>query len=275
MLKTRVITACVLVAVLALTLLVLPFAFFALLISAVFVVAAGEWANMSGLQQRWQQIIYAGVIAAVMAVLFALGIYRSTLALAVVLSTGVAGWFWAWQAVKNYPQQKWWNERPTLLLAGFWLLLPAWMGVLYLQSKVAYSGLLWWVIAIIATADIGAYFAGRRFGRHKLAVQVSPGKTWEGFWGGLAANGALSIIVTTVADFSMWQSIGVVVLVLLTSCASVLGDLLESMAKRERGIKDSSQLLPGHGGILDRIDGWTAAIPLFTLMYIFGAMWWH
>lgn len=275
MLKTRVITACVLVAVLALALLVLPFAFFALLISAVFVVAAGEWANMSGLQQRWQQIIYAGVIAAVMAVLFALGIYRSTLALAVVLSTAVAGWFWAWQAVKNYPQQKWWNERSTLLLAGFWLLLPAWMGVLYLQSKVAYSGLLWWVIAIIATADIGAYFAGRRFGRRKLAVQVSPGKTWEGFWGGLAANGALSIIVTAVADFSMWQSIGVVVLVLLTSCASVLGDLLESMAKRERGIKDSSQLLPGHGGILDRIDGWTAAIPLFTLLYIFGAMWWH
>jgi len=124
------------------------------------------------------------------------------------------------------------------------------------------------VLLLVWCADIGAYFVGRHWGKRKLAPHVSPGKSWEGVYGGLAATTILAIL------FALWLPLGLVggiTLILITAVvtlASVLGDLLESMLKRHRNIKDSSQLLPGHGGVLDRIDSLTAAIPLFALFYV-------
>ena len=115
-------------------------------------------------------------------------------------------------------------------------------------------------------ADIGAYFAGRAFGKAKLAPRVSPGKSWAGVWGGLAAVALLAIVASLLANAGVAEAMLLVVASLVTGFVSVLGDLLESMLKRFRGIKDSSQLLPGHGGIMDRIDSLTAAIPVFALM---------
>ena len=148
---------------------------------------------------------------------------------------------------------------------GFWVLLPCWAGFNVLGET---SGAwLLYVLLLVWMADIGAYFAGRTWGRRKLAPHVSPGKSWEGVAGGLVATLMLALV------FGFWQQLGVggsSVLLLITvvvTLASVLGDLLESMLKRYRQIKDSSQLLPGHGGILDRIDSLTAAVPLFALFY--------
>ena len=123
-----------------------------------------------------------------------------------------------------------------------------------------------YIFLVVWVADIGAYFAGRAFGKAKLAPRVSPGKSWAGVWGGLAAVALLAIVASLLANAGVAEAMLLVVASLVTGFVSVLGDLLESMLKRFRGIKDSSQLLPGHGGIMDRIDSLTAAIPVFALM---------
>lgn len=268
MLKQRVITACVLVVLLALVLLYLPYNGFALAISLVFVLAAWEWASMAGLEKPVQRFAYAGSFAALFALSIELGLPQREGIVMLLLLLAVAGWLFAFLAVCRYPDNRGWYRSLFMALAGLWLLLPPWIGLLVLQPQVSHSGLIWLVIAVIAAADIGAYFAGRRFGRHKLAVHVSPGKTWEGFWGGALANVLLASCVAVSLGLSHWQFAGFIIAMVLTASVSVLGDLFESMVKRERGIKDSSQLLPGHGGVLDRIDGWTAAVPVFTLLYL-------
>jgi phosphatidate cytidylyltransferase len=127
---------------------------------------------------------------------------------------------------------------------------------------------------LIWGADTGAYFAGKAFGNAKLAPNVSPGKSWAGFWGGLATTGLIAVIFSfcvnkwltemSVDDFTL-----LAIITFVTAIISVMGDLVESMMKRHRGIKDSSQLLPGHGGVLDRIDSMAAAVPVFAFLIVF------
>ena len=123
-------------------------------------------------------------------------------------------------------------------------------------------------IVMRSKARFRVVVAGRRWGKRKLAPRVSPGKSWEGVYGGLAATMLLALL------FALWQPLGVmggvalIVITAVVTLTSVLGDLFESMLKRYRNIKDSSQLLPGHGGVLDRIDSLTAAIPIFALLYL-------
>jgi len=267
-LKQRVITACVLVLILALILFVLPYNGFVIAISLLFVVAAWEWANMAGLEKPWQRFSYAVFFAALFFLLNNMEILQQNGWVIGVLSISVLCWMLALVAVWRYPVNHCWHHSWLLLLVGLWLLVPAWLGLQLLQPAVANSGLIWLVITVVAAADIGAYFSGRRFGRRKLAIHVSPGKTWEGFWGGMLANILLATIIALFLDLSSTIFLVFVVAMLLVAAMSVLGDLFESMIKRERGIKDSSQLLPGHGGVLDRIDGWTAAVPLFALFYL-------
>jgi phosphatidate cytidylyltransferase len=267
-LKERVVTACVLVLLLALILFVLPYGGFVLAITLLFVVAAWEWANIAGFEKAWQRFFYAGLFCLLFFLLAHLNLQKYTSWMVCLFSFSVSGWVLALFAVWHYPGNRFWESPYFLLVAGLWLLVPAWLGLQLLQPVVAGSGLIWLVIAVIATADIGAYFSGRRFGRRKLAIHVSPGKTWEGFWGGAAANVLFATVIGYFLDLDVVHFFGFVVAMALVAAISVLGDLFESMMKRERGIKDSSQLLPGHGGVLDRIDGWTAAVPLFTLIYL-------
>ena len=268
MLKQRVITACVLVLMLALILFVLPYNGFVIAISLLFVIAAWEWANMAGLEKPLQRFLYAGCFATLFFLLSNMEVLQQSVWMIGVFSLSMLGWVLALLAVWRYPAKNYWNHLWFLLPAGLWLLVPAWLGLQLLQPVVVDSGLIWLVIAVIAAADIGAYFSGRRFGRRKLAIHVSPGKTWEGFWGGVLANVLLATIIASFLHLSIAKFLGFIVSMVLVAAISVLGDLFESMIKRERGIKDSSQLLPGHGGVMDRIDGWTAAVPLFALLYL-------
>ena len=127
------------------------------------------------------------------------------------------------------------------------------------------------VMFVVWGADVGAYFAGRKFGKHKLAPNVSPGKTWEGVFGGLATTLMIAFLAglfledKTSLSLSAQQWAILFLVTLLVTAVSVVGDLIESMVKRHRGIKDSSNLLPGHGGVMDRIDSMTAALPVFAL----------
>ncbi|ABI57202.1 phosphatidate cytidylyltransferase [Alkalilimnicola ehrlichii MLHE-1] len=160
----------------------------------------------------------------------------------------------------------------VLVLVGWCVLWPAWMGLLWLQGGSGHGG--FWVtflFVLVWGADTGAYFAGRSLGRHKLAPRVSPGKTWEGVAGGLLAAVVAGLVLSMVFAVPGPGAGLLVLLILVTVALSVVGDLFESLLKRQRGVKDSGTLLPGHGGILDRIDSLTAAAPLLAL----GLTWWH
>ena len=191
-----------------------------------------------------------------------------------------AWWALALVLVVTYPSSaKFWGKNiPLQLLFAFSTLIPFVAAVLRLRldnyTADPHHGLflLLYVFVLVWAADSGAYFAGRAFGKHKLAPKVSPGKTWQGVFGGMITAAVLAFVFIHFSGETLLGSramSGFVVLSVATVAISVLGDLAESMFKRESGIKDSSQLIPGHGGILDRIDSLTAAVPFFTYFYFF------
>lgn len=267
MLKTRIITALILAPIAIGGIFFLPPLGFALFTGVVITLGAWEWANMSGIEGQGGRVAYAAGTAVL---LYALLNVPAVL----VLWLALAWWFVCFLLVRSYPGgSSRWGSLPARALMGLFVLVPAWVGLNHLRTggfqfgEVANN--LWvilYVFCLVWVADIGAYFAGRAFGKAKLAPRVSPGKSWAGVWGGLAAVGIFAVIVSSLASASVAETGLLVVASLLTGFVSVLGDLLESMLKRFRGIKDSSQLLPGHGGIMDRIDSLTAAIPVFALI---------
>ncbi|UZJ45847.1 phosphatidate cytidylyltransferase [Marinimicrobium sp. C6131] len=283
MLKQRVITAVVLASVFVLALVYLPGPLFSAFAATITLIGAWEWANLSGLSQRWQRGVYVLVVGGLLALgAVYLGVHQlpeqaldnrellesQSLAFRNILMVGCVWWALALLWVQGYPSSALlWHSRWMRALMGFFVLVPAWAGLSYLRVQDSGLWLLVLLVAIVACADIGGYFAGRRWGKHKLAVSVSPGKTWEGFAGGVAANTLLALLVGYFWQGSVlfWLAI-----ILPTSLVSVLGDLLESMVKRQRGIKDSSALLPGHGGVLDRVDSLTSAAPVFALALLAG-----
>lgn len=150
-----------------------------------------------------------------------------------------------------------------VLVVGVLALVPAAVALVWLHAL----GPLWLLapLAVVAAADSGAYFVGRRFGRHKLAPSISPGKTREGVLGAVLAVAVLGAVWAVALGLDGWAALQFILLAVIVGLWSVSGDLLESVLKRERGVKDSGQMLPGHGGVLDRIDSLLVAAPLFLL----------
>lgn len=266
MLKQRIFTGILLGVGFLAAVLWLPAQWFLLCMGAVILAGAWEWARLAGWQDWRTRAAYTVLVLAVMPLLAA----QDPAQRRFLLLAGCLWWVYAYFLIRRYPAVGVLWSRPWLpALAGLFVLLPGWSALVALRESAQHVALILLLIGLVAAADIGAYFAGRRFGRRKLAPSVSPNKTWEGFAGGmlLSAVVALGFVILTGAGGGPTLTLLLKVLLTALSIAiiSVVGDLFESMLKRMAGLKDSGRLLPGHGGVLDRIDSIAAALPLFTL----------
>lgn len=266
MLKQRVITASFIAAVFLLVLLVAPSEVFAFSIVVVVALAAWEWANLAGLVKSAHRVAYVLAVLSCGGALHYAIFSSAMLALDGVLMVSGAWWAIALLWVQSYPASALlWGSTPARAAIGLVVLLPTLLSLYALNHMANGQWMVIAVVLLVAAADIGAYFAGRKFGKRKLAPRVSPGKTWAGAVGGLFAVALIAAVYGWLSENSVLLTLAVC---LPAAAASILGDLLESMFKRHRGIKDSGQLLPGHGGVLDRIDGLLAAAPVFALAVV-------
>lgn len=266
MLKQRVITASILTAVFLLLLFVAPLQLFTLFIAAVVALAAWEWANLSDVQGSVQRVLYAALVVGAGVGLSYAVLETAAIALEHLLLFSGVWWAVALLWVQSYPTSAvLWRPIGVRAAMGFIVLLPTMVALYALRAMPNGEFLVLAVVLLVAAADIGAYFTGRTLGKRKLAPKVSPGKTWEGAVGGVATVALIAVVYGLLSQVSIPLTLAVA---LPAAVASILGDLLESMLKRQRGIKDSSQLLPGHGGVLDRIDGLMAAAPVFALAVV-------
>ncbi len=264
MLRARIITALLLLPLVFGGIYLLALSYFALLFGAIVLLGAWEWSALGGLQRPAARAGYVLLTAAAMALLWQMGSVHD-----VVLGLALLGWFGAITLVIGYPTGWRWLSGAPVLLLGILLLVAAWLGLIVIRAQPDGAHWLVWLFLLVWGADIGGYFAGRRFGRRKLAPAVSPGKTWAGAVGGLLLAGAVTLLPLSVLGRPVltWAPVVAALVVL-----SIFGDLFESALKRQRGVKDSGALLPGHGGVLDRVDALLAALPAFALLASRGAL---
>jgi phosphatidate cytidylyltransferase len=258
MLAQRILTALGLVAVLALVLIALPQDFAIAALALLFLFGAWEWSLLAGMTKPAWRVAFVIACAVAMALLG-----NATVSVADferVMQLTMLGWIplFGWIVLAPRRKSTW-----LAAVAGVWALAPTWLALsrLYVQDGNG-RDLVVFVLLLAWAADIGAYFAGHRFGRLRLAPTVSPNKTWEGVIGGLAAG-----FLVALAGLAWFQlpALAFLSLCIAAVLVSVVGDLLESMFKRQQGLKDSGSLLPGHGGMLDRIDSLTSSVPLLAL----------
>jgi phosphatidate cytidylyltransferase len=275
MLKQRILTVAVLLPAFLAALFLLPNLHWSVLLAGVLGLAAHEWARLSGYSGTWLVAYPAAVCAIALAIttlehtgwLAQPFIYtlpgKFAYALCVVFWLAIA---LPWLCYR-------WHTRNALLmgLVGILVLIPFWHALAWLQLEPAR---LLTMLGVVWVADTAAYFAGRAFGRHKLAPQISPGKTWEG-----ALGAAIAVVLYWVGVASLAPDLGGslvsgLVLVLVMTAVSIEGDLFESWMKRLAGLKDSGTLLPGHGGVLDRVDALTSTVPLAALYFAYPSLRW-
>ncbi|UPG93541.1 phosphatidate cytidylyltransferase [Luteibacter aegosomatissinici] len=264
MLKQRIITAAILLPIVLALILLPPTGFFAAVAAIAFVGAAWEWAQLAGFRTQ----IGRGVVAAAAAVIIIVMLLVRTHGLLAALTfAGVAWWigccFWlrhfTFAAAPNS------ENRMLKLGAGLLVIVPALAAAADIHASERGHGWTLLALAIVWAADTGAYFSGRYFGRRKLAPRISPGKTWAGVYGAVAAGGLVALVggwILGVDDTG--KLVGLVILGFVTVAFAVVGDLFESLMKRHAAVKDSGSLIPGHGGLLDRMDSVFAALPIFA-----------
>lgn len=280
MLWQRVLTALALIPLVIGALFFLEPPFLGLVMVAVVAIGGWEWAKLARLPARRHQYLFAFAFAALaLALLLAAGILNDAGQLLVTLAPlwwlSALWWLVAVVAVLVYPRgQRLWRFRPLLIVAGILNLVPFAASLVALDCLILGSDihagpkLLLALMVVVWCADSGAYFAGRRFGRHKLSPAVSPGKTWEGFFGGMAASLLAAVLAVVVLGLPSAAALPFIVAAAIAALVSVFGDLSESMFKRMAGVKDSGRILPGHGGMLDRVDSLCAALPVFAMVFL-------
>jgi len=263
-LKLRIVTALIVAPAILAAIFLLPTPALAMLFLVLAAVGAYEWARLAGLRSGLSIALFVAALAVAGWLLWGASEWWAP-----VLGFVTILWGGAALVVMTYPASAVLLQRVPMLLVGFALLLGTWLSLVVLAGGAGGAWSILWVFMIVWSADIGAYFVGRRFGAHKLAVRVSPGKTWEGVAGGVA----LAVLLGTVAGLELtplaalgfdWR--GWLVAAALLAVVSVFGDLFESVLKRTAGVKDSGVLFPGHGGMLDRIDSLLAALPCFAFV---------
>jgi len=260
-LRTRILTASILACILLAGLFLLPPPWAVAAFGAVFTIGAWEWAGFGALRGMAARAAYSACIALLLFIAWRWSADPSHLML--LLYAACAWWVIALLWLSLVPSR---HESTLVLACGLPVLVPPFIALARLQvSTQGFARgpqIVLWLVLLVISADIGAYFAGRTWGRRKLAPRVSPGKTWEGALGGLvmvalvAWSGAVYFDLPPASAVAFGCAVGVY---------SIIGDLTESMFKRAAGLKDSGALLPGHGGLLDRIDSVTAAAPLYAL----------
>jgi len=248
-----VVTATVLIVLLLAGLFFLPRTGVALLMALIVAIGGFEWARLCGLGVT-ESRVYAAAIVIGLLVLVSVEVWRPAfLAGAAFWILAVPAWLWLGLGAR---------QRSGLIPLGFLVLVPPALAMVVLEPLDALLAL-----AVAWIADTAAYFAGRRWGRRKLAPSISPGKTWEGAAGGLIGAAAyamiLSILFAGMQGTRMAAFLGAAALLV---AVSIVGDLFESAVKRQAGVKDSGSILPGHGGMLDRIDSATAVLPVAALL---------
>ena len=274
MLKTRVFTAVVLLALFLSALLFLPPAGWVAVVTFVAAIAAWEWGGLLA-WGRAGRVFFGGVFAGLCLVIslwqpaaLGMGEAFSTQALA------FGRWFYLpaiafWGGVVPVWMVRRWSLPKSLtgMCVGLLVLLPSWLALIQLRQIGNLT-----LLAIMATvwiADIAAYFFGRTFGRHKLAPTISPGKSWEGAFGGILAVVVYGYTLSPWLPPALSGNLFLLAVFLIALTAvSIVGDLFESLLKRQAGLKDSSQILPGHGGVLDRIDSLTSTLPIVAMTWL-------
>lgn len=257
MLKTRVITAIVLAAIFICAIFYLPHLFWNLLVLTVVCLGAWEWSDLAKFSKSLK-ISFVGTIA--LSGLFLFLVYPQGINIAIFFGVLAAAAFWILVAPWLLYTKRHIANHIVLALLGLLIVIP--FGLAMIALREIGPWLLIVLILAVSIADSAAYFAGKNFGKRKLAPNISPGKTWEGVLGALVAVSIYGLLICQITHQSLWF---VLVLWILTFF-SVEGDLIESLFKRQAGVKDSGSLLPGHGGVLDRIDALTAGLPLMTFL---------
>lgn len=287
MLKERVLSAIVMVILAVIALFWLSPLAFTIGLSAIIVLGMWEWAQFAGFKRPIARAIVAFVVTCLLIfpIIAGTSYIQATRFLTdettPLLFVGGVWWLIAFALVVSYPKSAeiWAKSVAAKFIFGFCTLIPFLIGTLalrfYQYNLDEHQGtyLLLYVFLLVWGADSGAYFAGRAFGKHKLAPKVSPGKSWEGAIGGVITSAIIAVIFLNLTPENVFgrelNTSVFIVLSVITVAVSILGDLSESMFKRQAGIKDSSNLIPGHGGILDRIDSLTAAVPVFAIGFFF------
>lgn len=262
MLKTRIITAAALLAFIIPALFYLPNLIWALLMLVVVALAAYEWATLSGLKTSLASIFTLGFIALISShvyVLYTDGFH--VFSNKAFLLYAIASLFWVLLVPVWVARRFALSSQLIKLFIGLGVLTAFWMALV--SVKYMNPWLLLMIASVIWLADSAAYFAGKRFGKHKLAPHVSPGKTWEGVAGALIAVATFAIVLKLTQLPETWV---IVPALCFIAVMGVYGDLFESLLKRQANMKDSGGILPGHGGILDRVDGLIPALPVAMIL---------
>ena len=273
-LRTRIVTALVLIPSTLMALFWLSPRGWGALTLVVIVIAALEWADLAGCNRLGSLLFVGGTFVAGFVLLFAPGGFQAETGwpeTVPLLACGAATLFWALAAPAWLASGRRFKSRLVPALTGALVLLATWIAVVQLQARSPW--LLLALMTVVWIADTAAYFTGRAFGRRALAPSISPGKTWEGVFGALIATGLYALALLRFAPESGYGQmpslaarVAWVALILALTALSIVGDLFESLLKRQRGVKDSGKLLPGHGGVLDRIDALLAAMPAAALI---------
>lgn len=267
MLQTRILTSLVLVPFLLAALFLLPELYWALLLLFVLSLGAWEWANMAGFLSA-ARVIYVSLTACTGLVFLSislLGLDVQNIGMSAGLLAGSV--FWLILVPLWLLSRYQFKNKLLMAMTGWLVILPTWLALLTLHAINPW--LLLSILVAVWIADSAAYFAGKRYGKHKLAVAISPGKTWEGVAGAWLAVSIYGLCICQYRELDFWLSAALLVALWSIVALSIMGDLFESLIKRQAGMKDSGTLLPGHGGILDRIDGLTSSLPVAaTVVYI-------
>ncbi len=262
MLKKRVLTALTLAPLIILAVLFMPSALFTLLIALLVLAGAKEWSAMMGLYSAKACTLYTLLVALVLLLLQLPWAPEPGL----IHQIAVFWWLLAALLVISYPRLTViWGQRWTKGLAGLLVLVPAWSSLVWLHNQPSGRYPLLFLLLLVWGADTGAYFVGKHYGHVKLIPSVSPAKSWAGVGGAVVAVLLIAMLSQFLIVWPWEHPMLVYGVAMITLVGIILGDLLESMYKRHCGMKDSGQLLPGHGGVMDRIDSITAAAPVFAV----------